>query len=377
MVIVMATHAEFITRLTDLICESFIDQEFGELFFRALAEYQEENNEPDAQWDYAGLVGAYRQKAYATVQWCYRYDRLAMLLWLARVCRKKRPKIKKFEKLIAEMEAAIAAEEQQAQGKDAGGNGAPAANQPAAMPGELVGWISDFEKQILAPTDLAQSLRTLFRAKPCKELALPNRLHLSESDGERLTAVLALETAPDPAYLRWLSERVTVERPIAGLLAAQALVSAALRLSKADLVRVRRAVKSATDRLNELADTNVAPSERPFDIGARKRELRFAESLVDVREKQGKSMLTVEELDRFFQASFEAFDWKAVELLYKSVEVRPPSKATGVFTVELMIVRLAVEAWDNGWERDLIRAVYEAQPGNPIFAAMRDKYAKV
>ena len=65
----------------------------------------------------------------------------------------------------------------------------------------------------------------------------------SESDGDRLAAVLVLEARPDAAYLRWLSERVTVEDASIGLLAVKALIIAALRLGLDDLERVRLAVQ--------------------------------------------------------------------------------------------------------------------------------------
>jgi hypothetical protein len=77
--------------------------------------------------------------------------------------------------------------------------------------------------------------RTQFMEKiaaQMKSLALAaqpfvNELKRSQSSGERLAAVTALEIAPDEDSLDWLVERIDAERPFIGYHAALALLSAA------------------------------------------------------------------------------------------------------------------------------------------------------
>lgn len=57
---------------------------------------------------------------------------------------------------------------------------------------------------------------------PLEKLGLPGQYITSDSAGERLAAVLALQTTPDPRYLRGLSERVWVEARFVGLMVSRA-----------------------------------------------------------------------------------------------------------------------------------------------------------
>lgn len=90
-----------------------------------------------------------------------------------------------------------------------------------------------------------QALVNQLLALPLGEYDLSDRFHLSESDGERLVAVLTLVRRPDPRYLRWLSERPAVETLFVGYQAAVALWTAAETLPQVDLDAVTAAVEGA------------------------------------------------------------------------------------------------------------------------------------
>jgi hypothetical protein len=82
----------------------------------------------------------------------------------------------------------------------------------------------------------------------------------SDSPGERLAAVTTLQSIPHPAYLTWLAERLSQERPFIGYHAALALLNAARTLDGTELPLVgdalalarRAAVKPDTDRNSTL-----------------------------------------------------------------------------------------------------------------------------
>jgi hypothetical protein len=90
-----------------------------------------------------------------------------------------------------------------------------------------------------------QSLVNQLLALPLDEHELADRFHLSESDGERLVAVLTLVRRTDTRYLRWLAERVAVESHFVGYQAAVALEVAAKTLPVLDLDAVMTAVECA------------------------------------------------------------------------------------------------------------------------------------
>jgi hypothetical protein len=78
----------------------------------------------------------------------------------------------------------------------------------------------------------------------------------SDSPGERLAAVVALQVLPHPEYLMWLSERMAIEKPFIGYHAAIALLAAARTLSDSDLDQVAKAVAHmrATSKIPEHSD---------------------------------------------------------------------------------------------------------------------------
>src|SRR5206468_3223161 len=92
--------------------------------------------------------------------------------------------------------------------------------------------------------------------------------------------VLALEAEPSPVYLRWLSERVTVERPYPGFLASQALITAALRLARDHLPKLRDVVRIAVNKLALQSDDPDHPGSPAHE---RKHELDVAGDLAQMR----------------------------------------------------------------------------------------------
>jgi hypothetical protein len=92
------------------------------------------------------------------------------------------------------------------------------------------------------------------KALPLESYNLPGRLHLSDSPGERLAVVVALDQRPDPRYLRWLSERLVVETRFVGFSAALALRAAAQRLPSRELDRLALLLTESIRRLNSIGD---------------------------------------------------------------------------------------------------------------------------
>jgi hypothetical protein len=93
-------------------------------------------------------------------------------------------------------------------------------------------------------TVLMEEMVTRIRDLPLEEYALTDPLHLSNSVGERLAAIVTLQKLPDPRYLLWLSERLAVEDAFVGYQAAVALYEAARAISFADLDVVTTAVEA-------------------------------------------------------------------------------------------------------------------------------------
>jgi hypothetical protein len=77
---------------------------------------------------------------------------------------------------------------------------------------------------------------------------LPSLIN-SESAGERLAAISFLEALPQPTHLKWLVDRLAVEKPFAGFHAALALLNAARSLDRQHLNAVREAVSEAKKTL--------------------------------------------------------------------------------------------------------------------------------
>jgi len=94
-------------------------------------------------------------------------------------------------------------------------------------------------------------MRTLaFAAYP-----LLDQLANSSSAGERLAAVAILEVRSNPAYLDWLAERFSIERPFIAYHAGVALSVAARTLDRTYREQIRKAIHAAKGALGQGQDT--------------------------------------------------------------------------------------------------------------------------
>lgn len=349
-------------RLKDLICSAYTDNEFSMLLVGQVE---------DADFDYDGLAASmpYEIKVLETVRWANRYGKAQQLLWLTKLASNKRPLRTEFEKLVKEIEALI-----QPPVPVGTGGGSIAGSSWSALPPELAGPLGLLVEQASTIQNLARDLRMILRTKSYKSLDLPGQFHLSESAGERLAAVLALEKDPHPAYLRWLSERVAVEKPLIGFMAAQALITAGFWLDRNDLNRISKAISTAIDLLDGLADTDEQPAAG-FDIVARKRQLQTALSLVEVRSRNGRSVLPPADFERFLSVLISSFDRDGFDgLLQRQLQTSLKWLANPNEPIELIVINVALTARDKGWERELLRAAYEDQRQNETFATLHRKY---
>jgi hypothetical protein len=190
-------------------------------------------------------------------------DQRGRLLDLARAGASERPTRTELEELLKEMESALAAPKPR--------RAARAAADGEPLPDELTSLLRAYERirkvMMRGPerrtmsVEMADSIRSL----PVEQLSLPSRLHLSDLAGDRLAAVITLHKSPDPAYLRWLSERVWVEPRFVGLMAAQALQEAARRLPLAHLDRVQVALDTTKKCLDQL-DTLHGRDRQVLDV---------------------------------------------------------------------------------------------------------------
>lgn len=88
---------------------------------------------------------------------------------------------------------------------------------------------------------VASHLRTLAQST----FALLPELMASDSPGERLAAVSALQAIPDVRYLDWLAERFSAEKPFIAYHAALALLAAARELPHDELGQLGAALRQA------------------------------------------------------------------------------------------------------------------------------------
>lgn len=353
-------------RLQGLITAAYSEDEFGALMFPF-----------EADFDFAGLSGKlpFGIKVFETVKWAYRFGEAEHVLWLARVASEKRPKRNDLKELVRDIEAAIRPANGPAPAAALPhGLATPATETPAELPADLVNSLGLLETRQFSLEDLVLDLRPKLRAASYRRHDLPGRFHLSESRGHRLTAVLALETEPDPVYFRWLSERVTVETPFVGFIASQAMTAAALRSPARDLGRAREASIDAADRLDDLVEVDDQLTPR-YDVAARKRQLQLALSLIDMRVKKGASVIDLGEIDGFLAALARGFDRDGFERLCRDrLQTALKWLANPNDPIELIIVNVVVTARDKSWERDLIRAAYEERSTDPTFVAMYQRY---
>jgi hypothetical protein len=207
---------------------------------------------------------------------------------------------------------------------------------------------------------------------------LPGRFHLSDSDGERTTAILALEAYPDSSYLRWLGERVVVESPHPGFLGAQALVTAALRSPRPALPRLLKIVTAAKDRLDRLAKDDKEELASVYNVSARKDTLALAETLIEMRTVERENGMKPDDLDEYLATLLDSFNLASLEKLFAK-RLKTQLKYYGRLTdpLELVVVGVVVKGRDSELGPDLIRAAAADKPQNATFVKIMETYASV
>jgi hypothetical protein len=250
-------------------------------------------------------------------------------------------------------------------------------------PPELARLLITYDEEPASLRLIATELRAVLRQDALRALGLHERLHLSGREGDRLGATLWLERWPAAEYVWWLAERVWVESPAVGFLAAQALIAAALRLPRLDLPRLRAAAQRAADRLVSIMNTEAAlpapvdvlpVADAVFDVVSRKREVDTAITLIDMRLVRRREVMTPEELEQFLAAMETAFtrgelDGMSVGLLFPLRRFARDDDPT-----VLCIVYLICKAREGRWERDLIEAAHRLKPTVQLFDEMSTKY---
>ena len=335
-------------RLRDLICNAYEEQQFKELMYVHMSNF-----------DYAGLPRSvsYSTRVFDTLVWAHGYGDAPHVLRLAQLVSDKRPMREDLKALVLALNGEIAP--QPAQGANAADGG---------FLTDIETWLALYES---ASPELVRNLRPKLRTADVRPLDLPGRFHLSASEGRRLLAVLALEAAPDINYLRWLSERVAVEKPFTGFIAAQALGATALRSSADKIVNIRPALNEAAEALDGLVDSDDGALPG-FDIAARKRQLQLALSLLDVRSRRS-GMLPPAEINGFLAAFVAVFDAGGVDQLCRNrLQTDLKFFAKPNDPIELIVVNLVVTARDNAWLPDLIRAAYAERSDNETFARIHN-----
>jgi len=252
---------------------------------------------------------------------------------------------------------------------------APPPAPPAAgahpLPGQLVQFMQSYEQmpQVIADGPardaMAADLVAKMRGLTLEPYDLPGRLHLSESAGERLAVILALEQRPDPNYLRWLAERVIVESPFAGHAAALALTRAAVRLGRERFANVRAVAQEAGDRL------------RPEGADGAKRRAQLQEALA-ILEYRGGSMSRVPGLpfDEVAGALAGAFTATALkDLVQGQIGLNLALLVPLDRPVEYIVFHLLRTADAAEWDGKLILAARAAQPTCAPLAGVYARYA--
>lgn len=83
---------------------------------------------------------------------------------------------------------------------------------------------------------------------------LLSELVISTRPGERLAAIAILQVHPDPSYLNWLAERMSVEFPFIFFHASLALRELAVEGAIPDLAEMRHQVERALDTVSSYRD---------------------------------------------------------------------------------------------------------------------------
>jgi hypothetical protein len=254
-----------------------------------------------------------------------------------------------------------------------------------ALPTDLTRLLMMLEVETGSAPVVARELRAILQPEHSLHFELNAQLHLSHLEGDRLGAVLWLERWPRAEYVWWLAERVTVESPAVGFLAAQALIAAALRLDRADLPRVRAAAFRSSDRLVFQMKTDasdlVAPGPRlvaskslEFDAVSRKREVDIAITIVDIRSVVRPGVMTPEDLDRFLAAMQIDFTRNQLDALGDALTFPLRRFARADDTVPCCLAYLICRAREGRWEAELLEEVRRMKSDNPIYQDIYGRY---
>ena len=100
----------------------------------------------------------------------------------------------------------------------------------------------------------------------------------STSPGQRLAAVILLQSIPNPDYLTWLAERLKAEKPFIGYHAAVALLTAVRTLKEIHFKDLQSAIELARKDLLEKFGTNAGYKDRLAVLNEAQKELQ---SLID------------------------------------------------------------------------------------------------
>lgn len=353
----MPTLQEIMVSLRDAILNAFNygsgETDFGVMLFPIQGDF-----------DYANEAkgSTFTERIWDTVRWHLSWSDVDGLLALARMVNTKKPKRDDLVKIITLLEAQKAAP------------APPAALSPpaAVLSKEFLVAISVTDTSATELNRLADECRPLIRKKGIDSSVVADQFHLSESEPERLAVVLALEHGPKAEYLQWLAERTVVENPIPAFYAAQALTTSALKLDKAQLDRVKRALRRAAQQLDNMVnnpdDAHIHASRIPVDISARKRQILSAIAILELRGRQRQSVLSPDEFDAFSAAMIANFSAPDLEVLFKQdLETSLRRVANLNEPMELIMCRIMVAANENGWEQDFVRSVARARRGSPAF----------
>ena len=324
---------KLIVKLAELICTAFDEGDFSTLLFE---EFDQLN------FDYLNEAKGenYKAKVFFTVHSAFRTGLAKKVHLLSQIVAERLPDRLDLQDLAAEIGAAA--------------QPVAVAGGAATLPDELTVSMTLLQAQLPKPFDHARDLRDLLRKTDCRPFDLAGRFHLSDSDVERLMAVLVLEAAPDAKFLRWLSERLVVESPFIAFMAAKALTTAMLRLSGQDLQRAISAAQNAEDLLDGLVDADDATTAG-FGLAARTEQVRSALTLADMRTKVGKFLLAPADLESFLSALSSGFNRDSFDLMCRN-GLQTASKYLGAHPhdpIELISIHVFLTCRGK-WERELI-----------------------
>jgi hypothetical protein len=334
----------FEERLGRAICSAYDLGELTQMVGYRLNERLETIAPPNARLD---LV------VFSLIEWARRKDRLGNLTRsAARYLEDRGGKNATLCELVVEVEALQPPAPQP-----------PATSGAPELPEDLLALIEAYDRiprLVLAGTfRSAQMEQTAAKIRPLIQTSfnLPQRMHLSESAGQRLAAVLALQQFPDPLYLRWLSERVSVEPEPVGYLAATALVRAAFQLPQNRFASLKTAVQEALERLSGASD--------PL---RRQNQLEEALSITRCREGNLARVPTLS-FDNLCTALTNAFtrngrgDLDSFQELAIKVGLRLERVVRLTEPFEYVVFRLIKLAYLEQWDHELITQARMVRPG--------------